>query len=622
MDCTGIFVISRKNVGTQHADFTLRALRAECDRLIIVTSANASDEVKKLAEFAADEVLFEASVETSYLAGVRRGLLAVLDQKSAREAPVVVTGAHVLGPIGPIKPHISLLEVEGAQVFSCYWHNTTLDPRLMGRNLPNRLPYLDFAIFMPSVLCEPSFRAFWSDFVPVDYWSDLMQGMVAFSKFMDREGLQCIYPIDQDQLKTSDPRLYEIHTLVDQGAPCLPLAGFTLDPLIHDLNAIAFKRALDGLRVREPELYKAAIRFATRNVAMREFNAISDQFEIFPVEAAQPEKSEWTFGTIAVFIHVYYPEMLAELAGLVSHIPAPVHLFITTANPENQKTVQDFFRQQGYAADAVEVRVVEQNRGRDMSSLFITFRDVILKGTYEVALRLHSKRTPQVTHRVAESFKAHLFENLAFGPGYVSNLLDRLEAEPDIGLVIPPVVHIGFGTLGHSWFNNFNRLKELADEMGLQVPFDTATPVAPYGTMFWFRTDALRQMFEWPWRWEDYNEEPRHIDGGLAHVQERLIGYCVQDRGYRVLSVMTPDAAARGYAKLEYKMQRLVSHLSPANIIEQDRVLAHRRTKFKARLYHWMMQIYGNILVRWPGARHRLRPVARVVSRLLAPGVK
>ena len=48
-----------------------------------------------------------------------------------------------------------------------------------------------------------------------------------------------------------------------------------------------------------------------------------------------------------------------------------------------------------------------------------------------------------------------------------------------------------------------------------------------------------------PWRWEDYNAEPHHIDGGLAHVQERLIGYAVRDRGYRIVTAMTPTAAAR-----------------------------------------------------------------------------
>ncbi|WP_201722053.1 rhamnan synthesis F family protein, partial [Sulfitobacter sp. HI0027] len=72
----------------------------------------------------------------------------------------------------------------------------------------------------------------------------------------------------------------------------------------------------------------------------------------------------------------------------------------------------------------------------------ITFRDVILSDKYQVALRLHSKRTPQVSPRVAEEFKTHLFDNLVGSRGYVHNLLDKMEAEPDLGLLIPPIIHI------------------------------------------------------------------------------------------------------------------------------------------------------------------------------------
>ncbi|WP_201723344.1 rhamnan synthesis F family protein, partial [Sulfitobacter sp. HI0076] len=72
---------------------------------------------------------------------------------------------------------------------------------------------------------------------------------------------------------------------------------------------------------------------------MREFNANADQFEILPTTALQPDKSEWNFGTVAVFIHAYYPEMIVDLAGLVENIPARHHLFVTTASEENKQTI-------------------------------------------------------------------------------------------------------------------------------------------------------------------------------------------------------------------------------------------------------------------------------------------
>jgi rhamnosyltransferase len=325
---------------------------------------------------------------------------------------------------------------------------------------------------------------------------------------------------------------------------------------------------------------------------------------------------------VAVFIHAFYAEMMPDFWAQIEKFPMPAHLFLSTASDQNKTAIEAFLDARGWPATQRTVRVVEQNRGRDMSSLFITFRDIALSGDYEVALRLHSKRTPQVTRQVAEGFKAHLFDNLVHSPGAIRQILDRLEAEPDIGLVIPPVIHVGFGTLGHAWFNNRAAVQQLCDRMGLKVPLDADTPVAPYGTMFWFRTTALRPMFDWPWQWEDYNPEPNHVDGGLAHVQERLIGYAVQGSGYRILSVMSPELAARNYARLEYKLQLFAGRLASHHVLDQMAQLERGAETLNARADRGLRRFYGRIITRYPGARAFLRPLARRVAPLLNPGYR
>ena len=620
MTITGLYVLPRGLVGSAPAEHGLRELRAACDRLVVVVTH--PDVENALESFQPDAVVVEPEAETSYLAGLRAGLLSEINGPARPSGPIVATGSHVLAPIGHVTPILEQLAPGQGDMFAPYWHNTEIDPRTSRKGLPARVPYLDFAAFAPELLASEAFRDFWQDFKGGDYWSDFMRGLAPFAQLLETHGHGVRYPLAPDQLQTADPKLHEVHRLVAGGCPCLPIEVFSLDPLLHDIYAIALRPALDLLRENHPAAYRAAIRHAGRTVPLREFNANADQFEIFSTQAARPDKTEWKFGTVAVFIHAYYPEMIGELAQLAANIPAPHHLFVTTASEENRQIIEDDLLARGYAAEAVDVRVVEQNRGRDMSSLFITFRDVILSDRYEVALRLHSKRTPQVSPRVAEEFKMHLFENLAASRGYVSNILDKLEAEPDIGLMVPPLIHIGFATLGHSWFNNRPGVHEMAEKMGLDVPLDHATPVAPNGTMYWFRTDALRRMFEWPWAWEDYNKEPHHVDGGLAHVQERLIGYCAQAAGYRVVSVMTTRSAARNYAKLEYKMQRLMSHLGSGNIIDQDRLLARARATWRGRLFQLGLETYGKIIRRWPASRKCLRPVARSVRKLLSPSVK
>jgi hypothetical protein len=92
-------------------------------------------------------------------------------------------------------------------------------------------------------------------------------------------------------------------------------------------------------------------------------------------------------------------------------------------------------------------------------------------------------------------------------------------------------------------------------------------------------------MFRYDWKWEDYNAEPDHIDGGLAHVQERLLCYCAQQQGFRTLAVMSAGQAARNYLKLEYKHQ-ILSNCFPVRDIRLQYRLAKAVNWKKMKSYY------------------------------------
>lgn len=559
---------------------------------------------------------FEGPVHTP-LAGYRLGLLALFE-RGATEAPVLVTGSHVIGPLCPLGPDGFDLP-EDVAVMAPYWHDCAKDPRLNTNAVPDRAPQLDFTIFAPTLLADARFQEHWKKLKPgEDPWSDMRDGVVKLAELLDKDGHAVGYPMDLGLLGSSEPRYFEPCKVVQGGSPCLPVSVMLLDPLLHDLSAVDLRGALDWMRQNKPELYAAAIRFATRHVKLRDFCTIADQYEVLPEVAEAPEKDSWSFGPVAVFIHAFYAEMMPEFWALITRLPGEAHLFITTATEENAEGIRSFLSEHGWPEDAGEVRVVEQNRGRDMSSLFITWRDVATSGRYEVALRLHSKRTPQVAQQVGESFKAHLFDNLMATEGYVRNVLDMMEREPDIGLIVPPVIHVGFGTLGHAWYNNKSTLADLAKQMYIDVPLDDDTPVAAYGTMYWFRPDALFKMFDWGWKWDDYNAEPHHIDGGLAHVQERLIAYAVQDRGYRTMQVMTPRMAGRYYGRLEYKAQMFAAAFASNNVMDQRIEVQAKGSTLRGAIYRRLRQNYGRMLQRWPQSRAMLRPFKTIAVAMLS----
>lgn len=615
-----IYVVQHRTETAQHVMVALSELLIAADRIIVVADTDNQENV----ETALSDLNTQARIEVipsdrgaSVLSAYRMGLLHILSG-GAVSGPVMLTGYHVFGPVCPGGWQDIQTDVD---LFCPYWHNATLDVRLQGRSdMPDHLPYLDFAVMSADLVNSPAFRHFWERLPPfTDYWDEIERGLLPFARYLRDHKHSIAYGLPDAVMQTSDPRHYEVHKLVEHGAPCLPISCLTLDPLIHDLNGIDLRSALDQLRASNPTLYAAVIAFASARVPLRSFTTIADQYEVLSPHYPLGRQS-WRFGKVAVFIHAFYADMMPEFWAHIAKFPMPAHLFLSTATAENKDEIEAFLDAQGWPAADRTVRVVEQNRGRDMSSLFITFRDIALSGDYDVALRLHSKRTPQVTRQVAEGFKAHLFDNLVHSPGAISQLLDRFEAEPDIGLVIPPVIHVGFGTLGHSWYTNRGAVQEQCRRMGLSVPLDIITPVAPYGTMFWFRMEALRPMFACEWQWDEYNPEPNHVDGGLAHVQERLIGYAAQASGFRVLQVMSPELAARNYARLEYKLQLFASRLASHHVLDQLAQLDRGAETLNARTDRRLRIIYSRIIGRFPRSRAFLKPMARRVALLLNPG--
>ena len=50
-----------------------------------------------------------------------------------------------------------------------------------------------------------------------------------------------------------------------------------------------------------------------------------------------------------------------------------------------------------------------------------------------------------------------MLENLLNSAGYTTNVLDMFRDKPWIGVAVPPVVHISYGTMGHAWDENRER---------------------------------------------------------------------------------------------------------------------------------------------------------------------
>lgn len=323
-------------------------------------------------------------------------------------------------------------------------------------------------------------------------------------------------------------------------------------------------RALRVLKETSDYDFNLIWRNVLRTSELRYLNTNAALMSVLPDVRTESDEVAVGYGKVAVCAHIYYTDMLDEILALTENIPGHYDFIATTDTPEKKAEIEVALAKRPGIEKAI-VRIVEQNRGRDMSSLFISLRDLFVDDQYDLVCRLHTKKSPQVSPARSSLFKRHLLENLLNTRGYVQNVLDMFHNNPSVGLAVPPIVHISYPTLGQAWFANRPKVEELARQLKINVKFDPDTPVAAYGTMFWFRPRALRKLFERKWKWEEFNAEPHHIDGGLAHALERLIAYAAQDAGYTTQHIMCAHQAAHNYTMLEFKLQRLICLLPPGD---------------------------------------------------------
>jgi rhamnosyltransferase len=346
-----------------------------------------------------------------------------------------------------------------------------------------------------------------------------------------------------------------------------------MPPSALEAEAIDVRGAL-RLAEKEGEFDTGLIwKIMTRIGQARTYGTNANLLRILPDYCDRPASELAAIGKIAVCVHMYYVDMLDEILELASNIPLPFDFLATTDTEKKKNAIEAALSGHPRIGKTI-VRVMDENRGRDMSALFISFRDIFLTDEYEIVCRLHTKKTPQVDAARGQLFKLHMFENVLNSPGYVGNVIDMFLRHPTVGIATPPVVHISFPTLGHSWFVNKPKVAQLAEDLGLKVQLDDHTPVAVYGTMFWFRPKALRPLFARNWRFSEFNAEPHHVDGGLAHVLERIICYVAQNEGYTTQPIMCTKQAEENYNWLEYKHAEIMSHLPWGDLRVSTEMLA------------------------------------------------
>lgn len=264
---------------------------------------------------------------------------------------------------------------------------------------------------------------------------------------------------------------------------------------------------------------------------------------ILPVLTRNRQDTAIQKGEMAVFVHLYYRDTIDRYFEYIKKIPDVIDVYISISEEETRKIVEGEIA----AHKLGRCRIVEkENRGRDISALLVAYGKIIQK--YEYTCFLHDKKAKgKYDLAFKEDWVISMWENMIATENYIYNVRDVLERHPKLGVLTVPEpfgerVNTAFE---NSWGKNFAIAIKLAEQLGLDCEMDYTIPPITLGTIFWCRTSALKKLFDYPWKYEDFPEEPMPDDGTINHAIERILAYVAQDAGYWTGTVRTVPCAEK-----------------------------------------------------------------------------
>jgi rhamnosyltransferase len=557
------FIYDGEGIVDDYILYMLDDLQKNIDDLFIVSNGKLREDAKEKL-YAYTEQIFERENVGLDVWAYKEAMEQIGWKKLESYDEVILMNYTIMGPVYPLKEMFDAMATRDLDFWGITkFHQADFDP--FGTATYGYLPehiQSHFIAIRKEMMKSETFQKYWEEMPMIhNYLESVGWHESAFTKrFADQGFLWDVY------VNTDDLEGFTYH----------PIIGAAVK-LLKDKRCPIFKRRsfMQGYNVvmsedcgqQAFELYQYLDKHTDYNMDLLWDNLLrvenmadlkknlqlnyflpSNQSD-YPDEKIKEKK-------IAFFIHMYFPDLIDECFDYASNLPEHTDVYITTNTEEKKEAILKKFKD--LPCNKLTVTVVE-NRGRDVGPFLVEARDVIMD--YDYVCQMHDKKVQQLKPgSIGAAFSYRCFENMLRSKEYVKNIIKTFEENSRLGMLMPPPPNHGqyYITLGLEWAINYQVTKELVDELGIHVPMDEKKePIAPLGTVFWLRPQALKTLFAKKWTYDDFPAEPAGTDGTVMHAIERAYGLCVQNDGYYPAWAMCDTAAAMEVTNLTYMIREL-----------------------------------------------------------------
>lgn len=584
----------------------LGSLQEHMDYLLVVSNSPLDETNRKRLESVSSEVMERKNV--GYDVGAYRDGLRHLGWDHMGDYDELVLFNYTF--FAPIHPWAGLFE-RTDKWDTDFWGITEHDevrphPFLPKLVMPRHIQSHWIAV-RSSLSTTKDWRTYWEDMPPIESYNDSIQWHESrFTGYFNALGYRHEVAYNVDDYPSANPVFDNANLLLQDGCPILKRRNLFHNPLHLDRFAIIGADMLEQARLAGYDTDLILSNLA-RTSKPRDLVTNAGLTWVVPQSASEETYAAAATQKVLAVAHIFYADMAEEILQRLSVLPKGYYLVATTSNEENQAQIRAVMERYGVEG---EVRVVASNRGRDIGAFLVDCNDVLASGKWDIVVKIHSKKSVQDDYNAAQLFKTHLYDNLLNSRAHVANILAEFAAHPSLGMVLAPLPHMGYPTMGHAWFTNREPAQAVAKRLGINVPFDKDMPLATYGSMFIARPQALAKLVNAGFKPENFPVEGGYKDGSLAHVLERLMAYAALSEGFYVRPVLAPKWAEVYYGYLEYKLAAVSSFLPPFTIDQVPYLKAHG-----GPIPNVLASIKVNIMLRQPKVGNALKPAYRLVRK-------
>ncbi|WEV72337.1 rhamnan synthesis F family protein [Bifidobacterium sp. ESL0790] len=513
-------------------------------------------------------------------------------EKLARFDEICLFNATIMGPVYPFSEMFEAMDQRDLDFWGITkFHRVPNDPfdRSPYGYLPEHIQS-HFHAYRQSLVKSEEFQKYWDNLPEIkNYYDSVGLHESLFTKRFADKGFKWDVYVNTDSLEgfTYGPITFAAKQLVEEKrCPIFKRRSF-FHPYGDSITQSAGNNALDLFEYLRDHtdydtdlIWQNALR--TMNLADLEKNLHLDF--VLPQQTGVPLPEG---KRIALVMHLYYMDLLDQTMSYATSMPEGCDIILTVGSEEKAETVRAYCEKHHLPYN-IDIRIIE-NRGRDVSALLVGAGKDLLK--YDYVCSMHDKKVTQVQPQsIGDGFRYKCFENNLATKEYVENIIHLFESNPRLGIAMPTPPNHGdyFAPYTLNWGLDFDGTKEfLENTLDVHVPLDEKEEaVAPLGTMFWFRPEALHGLLDHGWEYEDFPPEPNKTDATLLHYIERAYAYVAQYNGYFPAYIFSDRFARMEITNLAFEERELVRAISDKWLGRNVEVTKDNIKKGKGKAYH------------------------------------